>query len=90
MLVGVVSYSFAISSFSSILNSIDKRQARLKEKLDALNAIRANTDMDDELYWKMRQSLHYHHTTDMSDKLNLLSELPSALRISLSHVLYRG
>ena len=79
MLVGVVSYSFAISQFSSLFNSLDSRRARLKVRLDTLNAIRAQYPMEARLYWKLRQSLHYHHSTDMTDHRRLVAELPRPL-----------
>ena len=89
MLVGVISYSFAISQFSSLFNSLDSRRARLKDRLDTLNSIRAQYAMEPKLYWTLRQSLHYHHSTDMSDQHRLLEELPPALQVSLSHILYK-
>ena len=79
MLIGVMSYSFAISQISSLFNSLDSRHARLKSRMDTLNSIRAQYLMEPELYWKLRQSLHYHHSTDMTDYRNLLSELPRPL-----------
>ena len=54
MIVGVVSYSFAISSLSSVISTLDSKQAKLKEKLNILNNIRSEYEMDFELYWKLR------------------------------------
>ncbi len=88
MLVGAVSYSFAISSFSSLIHSLDSSAAHLKDKLSTLNALRSHYDLDFRLYWQLRQSLNYHHSTDLSQQLNLLKELPSPLRVALSHVIY--
>ena len=89
MLVGAVSYSFAISSFSSLISSIDSKQSQLKDKLTVLDSLRGEYDIDEELYWKLRQSLHYDHTTDMSEKMRFLRELPPALRVGLSNLIYR-
>lgn len=36
MLIGVVSYSYAIGSLSSLLTSLDAKTAKLKEKLSIL------------------------------------------------------
>ena len=36
MLIGVVSYSYAIGSLSSLLTSLDTKTAKLKEKLSIL------------------------------------------------------
>lgn len=46
MLVGAMSYSFAISSFTNLLSSLDSHETKLKEKLDTLNAIRSHYDLD--------------------------------------------
>ncbi len=54
MLVGAVSYSFAISSFSSLISSLDSKQTRLKDKLSVLDSLRAEYDVDFDLYWKLR------------------------------------
>ena len=89
MIVGVVSYSFAISSLTSVISSLDSKQAKLKEKLNILNNIRSEYDMDFELYWKLRQSLYYDHSKDMTDKQRLLKELPGNLKVSVSDLMYR-
>ena len=46
MIVGAMSYSFAISSFTNLLSSLDSHEAKLKDKLDTLNAIRSHYDLD--------------------------------------------
>lgn len=51
MIVGVVSYSFAISSLTSVISSMDSKMAKLKEKLNTLESIYKEYDMDFELYW---------------------------------------
>ena len=37
--------------------------------------------MDFEMYWRLRQSLYYDHSKDMTDKMRLLEELPLNLRV---------
>ena len=41
LIVGVVGFSFAIGSLSSVLSSLDAKAAKLKEKLSILNGIRS-------------------------------------------------
>lgn len=89
MLVGAISYSFAISSFTSVITSLDSKQTKLKDKLNILNNIRCEYEMDFEMYWKLRQSLYYDHSKDMTDKMSLLEELPLNLRVGLSDIMYR-
>lgn len=40
LIIGVVSFSFAVGSLSTILSSLDTKNAKLKEKLMVLNEIR--------------------------------------------------
>jgi hypothetical protein len=39
MIIGVISFSFATGSLSSIIANYDSSEAQLKEKLSTLNAI---------------------------------------------------
>lgn len=54
MIVGVIAYSFAISSLTSIISSMDSKMAKLKEKLSTLESIYKEYDMDFSLYWRIR------------------------------------
>lgn len=40
MLIGVVGYSYAIGSLSSLMSTLDAKSAKLKEKLQILENIR--------------------------------------------------
>ena len=45
--------------------------------------------MDFDLYWKLKQSLYYDHSKDKTDKMTLINELPSNLKVLISDVMYR-
>lgn len=68
MVLGVIGYSLAIGALSSVISSIDSRQARYKERLNTLNSIRREFDMKFDLYWRLRQALHRDAATDTADK----------------------
>ena len=68
MLIGVIAYSIAIGSFTSIMSASDKKEERLRAKLRLLSHVRNEFNINFELYWRLRQALHYDHTMDMSDK----------------------
>ena len=72
MLIGVIAYSVAIGSFTSIMSASDKKEERLRSKLRLLSHVRDEYNLNFELYWRLRQALHYDHTMDMSDKHTLL------------------
>ena len=88
MLIGVIAYSTAISSIVSIMNASNKKQRRLREKLDILSNLKSEYNLTFEMYWRLRQSLHYEHRMDMTDYRSLLNELPLKLSIELSHIMY--
>ena len=68
MIIGVIAYSISISSFTSIIAAQDKKSAEFKNKLNVLDAIRKQYGMSFEFYWRLRQSLHYDLSQDMTDK----------------------
>lgn len=88
MLIGVISYSLAIGIFTSIMSASDKKEERLRHKLRLLSVVRDEYNLNFELYWRLRQALHYDHAMDMSDKQTLLTELPCKLKLELSKIMY--
>ncbi len=46
MIIGVIAYSTAISSFMSIINASDQRQQRLRDKLDTLTRVKAEYNLN--------------------------------------------
>lgn len=54
MIIGVISYSTAISSFMSIMNAMDKKEAVLRTKLETLSKVKEEYNLDFELYWRLR------------------------------------
>lgn len=68
MVIGVIAYSISISYLSSIIQAQDAKKAEFKNKLIVLDNIRRQYGMSFEFYWRLRQSLHYDHSKDMTDK----------------------
>ncbi len=88
MIIGVVSYSLAISALMTAISASNERNKRLRSKLDVLARVRTHYRLNFDLYWRLRQALHYDHSTDMSDQHALLNELPPKLHVELSHLIY--
>ena len=88
MVVGVICYSFAVGSLSSILSSLDSREATLKEKLDILNSIKSDFKVPMELYMRLRKALKYDHTKNLMDRFQFLKELPGNLQLELSYLMH--
>ena len=88
MLIGVIAYSMAISSFTNIMSLSDQKSKVLLNKLNILTRLREHYDLSFEFYWRLRQSLHHEHEMDMSEKLSFVRELPPKLQVELSNIMY--
>ena len=62
MLIGVISFSFATGTLSSILSNIDSQKAKLKQKLGLLHEIKQEYGISNALYDDLRQALKYDHS----------------------------
>ena len=51
MLIGVIAFSVAIGSFTSIMSASDKKQERLREKLRVLSYMGKESNIGFDLYW---------------------------------------
>jgi voltage-gated potassium channel len=90
MCIGVCSYSFAIGSLSSVLSSLDSKQARLKQKLNILEEFRRDYALGYEVYIKLRKALKYDHSRDESDKFTFVKELPKSLQLELAVLMHQN
>jgi cyclic nucleotide gated channel, plant len=89
MLIGVMSYSFAIGSLSSALSSYDKREGKLKERLSTLNDIKKQYNINTELFVRLTKALKYDHSKNVVDKFDFLKELPQNLKLELSYLIHK-
>lgn len=67
MIIGVIAFSFATGSLSSILSNYDASQAKLKEKIATLNDIRTDYDIGPDLYDELRIAIKYDHSKNYND-----------------------
>ncbi len=88
MSFGVLMYSFAIGSLSSIVSTLDAKTAEMNQKLDILTSIKKEFNLDDEIYNKVRKVIKYDLSRNQKDKMHFLQELPNKLRIELSQILH--
>jgi hyperpolarization activated cyclic nucleotide-gated potassium channel 1 len=89
MIIGVIAFSFATGSLSSILSNYDASQAKLKEKIATLNDIRSDYDIGPELYDELRIAIKYDHSKNYNDVKQFLEELPYKLRIELAMEIHK-
>lgn len=61
MVIGVISFSFATGTLSSILSNMDSSQAKLKQKLRLLLQMRDEYEIPPSLYDELRNALKFDH-----------------------------
>ena len=61
MLVGVITFSLATGTVSSIITSDRSEQAILDEKMRTLEIIKKEYDIDRDLFTKLIKAVNYDH-----------------------------
>ena len=87
MSFGVLLYSFAIGSLSSIVSTMDQQNEEMDQKLQILSSIKKEFNLDQGIYDKVRKVIKYDLSRNQKDKMIFLQELPNKLRIELSQIM---
>ncbi len=61
MLIGVVTFSFATSAITSIINNQELVDAKLRKNMAILQDLSDEYDIDSKLYSQIVKALHYGH-----------------------------
>jgi len=77
LIIGVIGFSFAIGSLSSVLSSLDVKAGKLQEKMDTLNNIREEYKIPYDLYRRLRLALNYDHSKTNDEHSNFINDLPA-------------
>ena len=88
MSFGVLMYSFAIGSLSSIIAALDQKSAEMNQKLEILTSIKKEYNLNQEIYDKVRKVIKFDLNRNQKDKMQFLMELPNKLRIELSQIMH--
>ena len=88
MSFGVLLYSFAIGSLSSIVSTLDQKTAEMNQKLQILSSIKKEFNLDQNIYDKVRKVIKFDLSRNQKDKMMFLQELPNKLRIELSQIMH--
>lgn len=80
MIVGIMLYSFALTSISNIVKINDEKTKNYDKKREYLDHISMKYLINKQLYDKLLRHLSYDMKTDKSNKLDFLNELPITLR----------
>jgi hypothetical protein len=90
MSIGVLMYSYAIGSLTSIVAAIDAKNAKVNERLQTLYSIKHDFRINQEIYDKVRKIIKYNLTQDQNRQLKFLQILPHKLRIELSQIIHEN
>lgn len=88
MSFGVLLYSFAIGSLSSIVSTMDQKSEEMNQKLQILSSIKKEFNLEQSIYDKVRKVIKYDLSRNQKDKMIFLQELPNKLRIELSQIMH--
>ncbi|TNV87316.1 hypothetical protein FGO68_gene16420 [Halteria grandinella] len=89
MLIGVISFSFATGAISSIITNQDTAEAKLKEKMQTLESIQAEYQIDKDLFNRIVKAVKYDHRQNSKDVHEFMEELPAKLRIDLAMAIHK-
>ena len=85
---GVVIYSFAIGSMSSIVENMDEKNKDVQKKLNMLEHIKKNFKIDYKVYYKVKRIIKFELNKEQEEKKEFLEELPNNLKVELSKVIH--
>lgn len=89
MLVGVVTFSYATGSLSSILASVDTTSAQILMRKQVLEQIRDQYKISPHLYAECLEYISFAAATSSTEYRELLNELPHKLRVRIGKRLYK-
>ena len=89
MLLGVVSFSFATGSLTSLISNADSRQAHIRQKVEVLKKLRGDYDLDDALYEQMMAHILYTAEQHDAQREAFINDLPERQKFELSKIMYQ-
>jgi hypothetical protein len=89
MFIGVMGFSFASGALSSILTSMERTQARLKEKKEVLDRMRQQYHIPDYLYMHIYKNFEHDEKKDLAEETQFLEQLNANLRIEVAMLIYK-
>jgi CRP-like cAMP-binding protein len=90
MLVGIICYSFAVGSLTTLISNMDKKDVKLNEKMGFLRELKDKFKLSYSFYLNVRKSILYDHNRSTIDKYQFLNSLPPNLRLELSYIMHQS
>jgi len=90
MVVGIMMYSFAITSISNIIQQQDEKTKVYLKNMDYFKELSSNYKIKKNLEDKICRYFKYNKNSNKNDKNDLLKELPLSLRNELIVCMYKN
>ena len=93
MIMGTVSFSYAIGNLSSLLASFDSEGAKLSLKIEQMNSFCKSAKIDEQLRIDLKKSVEYASHKSLfswTDKQKIFAELPPQMRAEVARQMYGG
>jgi hypothetical protein len=90
VIFGACCFTFAVGSLTSVLSSLDAREAKLKENLEILDTIKKEYKIDTEFYMQLKGALKYDCRKNEIDKYAFANTLPPHLQTELSKIVHKN
>ena len=88
MIVGIISYSYTVSSISNLFSSFDTRQALLDNKLALLSNLTRKLKLSQRFQQRLSVALEYEHRNHDKEVDMIIEDLPSNLSQKLLQTIY--
>lgn len=89
-LIGVISYSFATGSLTSIIANYDSMNDKNQEKIDTLNRLYKDNQLPPELYYKLLTSIKNNdNSKERAEIIDFLEDLPFRLKVRTILEIYK-
>lgn len=88
MVVGIMIYSFAVTSLSNIIQQRDENTKNYQKNMEYLRELKIKYKFKKVLYDKIARYLKYDKNSNKRDKNDLLKELPISLRNEMILCMY--
>jgi CRP-like cAMP-binding protein len=88
LLLGISTYTYAVSSISYIIERSDERTVIYNKNIDYLEDIRLKHKIPPKLYGRILRFLKYDYLVNKTDNYLLLDELPTILKNEVIHKMY--
>ena len=90
MVIGVMSYSFAISSMSSYLASSDKKAKKVKQDLKTLDTIDLEYSLNNDIYLRLRKFIILRNRNEeyLKDHQEFINQFPRRIKRKMNIILH--